>query len=117
MGMLLVEVSAPWYIYRRILMRQRRGWDDVIIEINKSRKGVIRVFIKDTPKGWWLALRILRDGVGDLYILKKVGYMDIPSKVLEIGFTKNRWSPIYEGIIDEELRKWRLAEDEQKDRI
>jgi hypothetical protein len=113
MGMLLAEVSAPWYIYRRILMRQRRGWDDVIIEINKSRKGVIRVFIKDTPKGWWVALRILHEGVGDLYILKKVGYMDIPSKVLEIGM-KDRWSPEYEGIIGEELRKWGLVEDEQE---
>jgi hypothetical protein len=111
----LVEISAPWNIYPKIYKwRKSNVLGDVILELSRSRgSGVIRVFIKDTPKGWWLALRILRDGVGNLYMLKKVGYMDIPSKVLEIGM-KDRWSPEYEGIIDEELRKWGLVEDEQK---
>jgi hypothetical protein len=112
---LLVEISVPKSIYRKFYMwKKSKVFGDVILEVSSSRgSGVTRVFIKNTPKGWWLALRILREGAGDLYMLKKVGYMDIPSKVLEIGM-KDRWSPIYEGIIGEELRKWGLVEDEQE---
>jgi alpha-amylase/alpha-mannosidase (GH57 family) len=106
--MILVEVLIPKNVYTRILMQMRRGaFRDVILEMRKS-KGATRVFLKNSPKGWWAALRILREGAGKLYVLKEVSYMDIPSKVLEIGM-KERWSPEFERIIEEELRRWGLA--------
>jgi hypothetical protein len=107
---LLVEISAPRSIYWKIVKwRKSNVLGDVILELSRSRgSGVTRAFIKNTPKGWWLALRILHEGAGNLYMLKKVDYMDIPSKIMEIGM-KDRWSPEFEGIIDEELRKWGLV--------
>jgi hypothetical protein len=108
--MILVEVLIPKNVYTKILTKKRRGvFGDVILEVRRSKgANVTRVFIKNSPKGWWAALRILREGAGKLYILKEVSYMDIPSKVLEIGM-KERWSPEFERIIEEELRRWGLA--------
>lgn len=113
--MLLVEISVPKSIYWKIHKWKKGIFGDVILELSSSRgSGVTRVFIKNTPKGWWLALRILHEGAGNLYILKRVGYMDIPSKVMEICFKNKQWRPVFEGIIDEELRKWGLAGVEQE---
>ncbi|MEM1673225.1 MAG: hypothetical protein QW448_04560 [Thermofilaceae archaeon] len=63
------------------------------------------MLLEETPKGWWLALRILKEGTGRLYILKEVKYLDIPSKIMELSF-KDVWDPEYSQVIEEELRKW-----------
>jgi hypothetical protein len=108
--MILVEVLIPKNVYTRILTKKRKGvFGDVILEMRRPKgANITRVFLKNSPKGWWAALRILREGAGKLYILKEVSYMDMPSKVLEIGM-KERWSPEFERIIEEELRRWGLA--------
>jgi len=106
---ILVEVNIPKYIYQRILLRKKLGaYRGVVEDIVKSRKsGITRVFIKYCPKGWWVALKILREGSGKLYILEEVSYMDVPSRVMELSM-KRRWKPEYEEIIERELKKWGL---------
>ena len=109
--MLIVELNVPRYIYQRIYMRIRKGYRDVVKDIVKSRKsGIVRVFIEDSPRGWWVALKVLREGSGKLYVVKEVKYMDIPSKVMELSM-KRRWNPEYGQIIEEELRKWGLKNE------
>jgi len=109
--MLMVEVNVPQYIHQRIIVRASKSYKDIIKEITRSRTtGITRVFIEDCPKGWWAALKILREGSGKLYILKEIKYMDIPSKVMEISM-KRRWRPEYEKEIDEELRRWGLRNE------
>ena len=110
--MLLVEVNVPNYVYKRLLLRRKLGaYKGIVRDIVKSRKsGITRVFIEDCPKGWWVALKILREGTGKLYILKEVKYMDVPSKVMELSM-KRRWRPEYEKEIDEELRRWGLKNE------
>ena len=107
--MLLVEIRAPYYVYKRILLRKKQGaYKDIIKDLVRSRKsGITRVFIEDCPKGWWVALKILREGIGKLYMLEEIKYMDIPSRVMELSM-KRLWKPAYEGVIEEELKKWRL---------
>jgi len=109
--MLLVEINVPFYVYQRLYVRSKSSFKDVIKEIVRSRRsGLTRVFIEDCPKGWWAALKILREGTGKLYILKEVKYMDVPSKIMELSM-KRRWRPEYEKEIDEELRRWGLKNE------
>ena len=65
------------------------------------------MYIEDCPKGWWVALKILREGYGKLYVLREVKYMDIPSKLMELSMER-RWRPEYERVIEEELSRWGL---------
>ena len=110
--MILVEIRAPYYVYKKILLRKRQGtYKDIVKDLVRSRKsGVTRVFIENCPKGWWVALKILREGSGKLYILEEVSYMDVPSKVIELSM-KRRWRPKYEEIIRKELKKWGLSHE------
>ncbi len=108
---MLVEVNIPQYVHQRIIVRARKNYRDVIKEVSRSRtSGVTRVFIEDCPKGWWVALKILREGSGKLYLLREVKYMEIPSKVMEISM-KRRWKPEYEEIIKKELDEWGLSHE------
>ncbi|MEM4562963.1 MAG: hypothetical protein QXI55_03485 [Thermofilum sp.] len=104
--MLLVEVLLPKYVHRRIaskLLRQHREVVKSVIRHTKTRTAY--VLLEETPKGWWLALRILKEGAGRLYILREVKYLDIPSKIMELSF-KDAWDPEYSQVIEEELKKW-----------
>jgi len=105
--MLMVEISIPRYVHKKLRKNIRRAYNDIVKEVVRSRSSVTRVFIEDCPKGWWLALQILREGSGRLYLMKEVKYIDIPSKVMELSM-KHEWSPEYENEIEEELRKWGL---------
>jgi hypothetical protein len=108
--MLLAEVMVPQNGYRNILSLTN-NYKNVVVSAERSRKtGITRVFIKNTPEGWWLALRIISMGAGKLYILKEISIMDIPSKILELGFKEKKWKPEFKDIIDGELRRWRLKE-------
>lgn len=109
--MLLVEVSVPLYVHTRILKASKQTYSDVVKEVTRSRaNGLTRVFIEDCPKGWWVALKILREGSGKLYVLREVKYMDIPSKVMELSM-KRRWRPEYGEIIERELKEWGLKHE------
>ena len=109
--MLLVEVNVPQYVHKRIITASKQTYRDVIKEITRSKtSGITRVFVEDCPRGWWVALKILREGTGKLYILKEVKYMDVPSKVMELSM-KRRWRPEYEKEIDKELRRWGLKNE------
>ncbi|MCC6057265.1 MAG: hypothetical protein LM583_11360 [Desulfurococcaceae archaeon] len=111
MSMLLISINLPNYVYRklRILMKSNE-YKDVIKDMVKSRKtGSIIILIENSPKGWWLALKILREGSGKLYMIKEVTYMDIPSKVMELSMDAE-WKSGYDKIIKEELRRWGLMQ-------
>ncbi len=109
--MLLIEVLVPQYVHNRIVALSKQTYKDVVKEVTRSRtSGVTRVFIEDCPKGWWVALKILREGSGKLYLLREVKYMDIPSKVMELSM-KRRWRPEYGEEIEEELRRWGLKHE------
>lgn len=111
---MLVELNVPKYVYMRLFGRKRKvsPYKDVIKEITRSKStGATRVFIEDSPKGWWVAVKIFREGgFGKLYVLREVKYLDIPSKVMELSMERN-WKPEYEEIIEEELRKWGLRNE------
>jgi len=110
--MLLVEVSIPAYTYKRLLRRSKKGsFKDVVVDVTRSRRSnTVKVIIRDVPKGWWVALRILREGTGKLYMLKEVSYLDIPSKVLKLSMDIE-WKQEYEKVIDEELKRWGLRHE------
>jgi len=110
--MLLVEVSLPTYVYRKIFRSSKEGrLKDVVVDITKSRKSnMVMVLIKDVPKGWWAALKILREGTGKLYMLKEVSYLDIPSKVLKLSMISG-WKSEYEEIVNKELKRWGLKNE------
>jgi len=95
--------------YKRIL-RLWKIHKDTIEDIVKKRESKTIIFLKDTPKGWWLAVRLMRECSGKLYILKEVGYMDIPSKLMELSFER-RWRLEYESIVERELKNWGLKDD------
>jgi hypothetical protein len=106
--MLLVEVNIPLYLHRKIYSKKVGDLKDVILDVTRSRGfNITRVFVKETPKGWWVALRILREGSGKLYMLREINYMDIPSKLLKLSMNVD-WKPEYEKIMNEELKKWGL---------
>lgn len=108
--MLLVELNIPQYVYQRIA-KARKNYKDVIKEITRSKSsGLTRVFIKDCPRGWWVALKILREGSGKLYLLREFKYMDMPSKIMELSM-EGYWKPEYEKVIEEELRRWGLKHE------
>jgi len=107
-NMLLVEMNVPRYMYMQIVALAKGNYRDVIREVTKSKStGFTRVFIEDSPKGWWVALKILRKGSGRLYLLREVKYMDIPSKLMELSM-ELYWKPEYEKVIEEELKRWGL---------
>ena len=109
--MLMVEVKVPTYVHQRIFMRVKKNYTDVTAEITRVKgKNNTRLIIDETPKGWWLALRILREGQGKLYHLKEIQYMEIPSKLMELSF-KNRWDDSWEELIRKELKKWGLSHE------
>jgi len=109
--MLLVEVLVPRYQHKHIVAMSKQLYKDVIKEVTRSRAThITRAFIEDSPKGWWVALKILREALGRLYILKEVKYLDIPSKVMELSMS-HLWDLKYEEIIEEELRKWGLKNE------
>jgi hypothetical protein len=86
-------------------------YKDIIKDVVKSRKsGTIIILIENSPKGWWLVLKILREGTGKLYTIKEVAYMDIPSKVMELSMDAE-WKPEYDNIIKEELKRWGLTHE------
>ncbi len=63
--LLMVELNIPRYVHIRINEASKRTYKDVIKEVSRSRKsGITRVFIEDCPRGWWVALKILREGTG-----------------------------------------------------
>ena len=95
--------------YTRIL-ELRKNHKDAIEDVIKKKGGRTTIFLKDTPKGWWLAVRLVRECSGKLYILKEVGYMDIPSKLMELSFER-RWRLEYESIVERELKNWGLKDD------
>ena len=82
----------------------RRNHKDAINDIIKRSDKMI-IFLKNTPKGWWLAIKFMREFSGKLYILNQVGYMDIPSRLMELSFEK-RWKIEYEKEIEDVLKKW-----------
>jgi len=109
--MLLVEITVPQYVHNRIVVLSKRTYRDVVKEVTRSKaSGITRVFIEDCPRGWWLALKILREGTGKLYVLREVKYMDVPSKVMELSM-KHKWKPEYEKEIEEELKRWGLRNE------
>jgi hypothetical protein len=108
--MLMVELYVPRYEWKRIIDLIKKSYKDVVIEMTKARaSGIIRIFIKDCPKGWWLAMKLSWRGLGKIYMLKRVDYIDIPSVIIELS-KKRIWKPEYEDIIEKELRKWGLKE-------
>ena len=108
--MIMVELEVPFYVYARLWKRLKRH-SDVVKEISRSGSThTTRIFIEDSPRGWWLALKILREGVGKLYILREVKYLEIPSKLMELS-TKRKWELEYEKIIAEELARWGLKNE------
>ena len=108
--LILVKIKAPYYVYRKILSQRRQGTYKGIIKDLIKKSDVIWVFIKNCPKGWWVALRILRESPGKLYILKEVNYMDVPSKVIELS-AEYEWKPEYEEMIKKELEGWGLSHE------
>jgi len=112
MSMLLVLINLPNYVYRRLrILMKSDEYKDIIKDVVKSRKsGTIIILIENSPKGWWLVLKILREGTGKLYTIKEVAYMDIPSKVMELSMDAE-WKPEYDNIIKEELKRWGLTHE------
>jgi len=110
--MLLILINLPNYVYRRLrALMKSKEYKDTIKDIVKSRKsGVVIIFIENSPKGWWLVLKILREGIGRLYTIKEVTYMDIPSRVVELSM-EAKWKPEYDNIIKEELKRWGLTHE------
>jgi len=109
--MLLVEMNIPYFVHNRIVTMSKQSYRDVVKEITRSKSsGLTRVFIEDCPKGWWVALKMLREGSGKLYLLREVKYMDIPSKLMELSM-KRYWEPEYEKVIEEELKRWGLKHE------
>lgn len=104
--MLLIEVPLPRYVYRRLIASKQ--YQDVIKNIVRHvRSGTTFVLLEDSPKGWWAALKILREGAGKLYIAREIKYLDVPSRIMDLSF-KKRWRPQYSQVIEEELKKWGL---------
>lgn len=109
--LLLVEVTLPGYAHKRLYSKVRRLYKDTLQNfVRDGRKNTTYVFLKDSPKGWWVALSILREGAGKLYMVKEVKYMDIPSMIMELSF-KEEWSSQYEQVIEEQLEKWGLKNE------
>jgi hypothetical protein len=105
--MLLLELQVPPYVYKKILEKTKKYYNDVVKDVVKSKKTrTARIFIENTPRGWWVALTLLREGPGTIYILKSVSIIDIPSKILELS--RENWNNEFEKIIREELKKWGL---------
>jgi len=109
--MLLVEMNVPRFVHEQIVTMSKQDYRDVVIEVTRSKaSGLTRVFIKDSSKGWWVALKILQKGSGKLYLLREVKYMDIPSKLMELSMERY-WRSEYEKVIEEELRRWGLKHE------
>jgi len=82
------------YIYR-----------DTITDVIRSRvTNTTRVIIKETPKGWWLALRIKMKGPSRLYRLVEVKELDLPSALLKASL-KRRWTPSLEREVSKALKE------------
>ena len=103
--MLMVELKEiPRYIHLQIKYRQRKH-EDIIVDVLRSRKtDTTRIFIEDTPKGWWLALRIMMKGPSRLYRLVEVKELDLPSVLLKASL-KRRWTPELEREVSKALRE------------
>jgi len=109
--MLLVEMNVPHFVHNQIVALCKRTYKDVVKEVTRSKSSwLTRVFIEDSPRGWWVALKILQKGSGRLYLLREVKYMDIPSKLMELSM-ELYWKPEYEKVIEEELRRWGLKHE------
>ena len=104
--MMLVELAGiPMHVHRQI-RKQLQRHVDVTIDVLRSRKNrVTRVFLKETPKGWWLALRIMTKGPSKLYRLVEISEVDVPSALLEASL-KNRWTPELERRVAKALEEW-----------
>ena len=101
--MISIEKDLITSEHKRLLDLRKRH--DVIEDIIRKRGGRTLIFLKNTPKGWWFAVKFMREFSGKLYILNQVGYMDIPSRLMELSFQK-RWKPEYEKEIETVLETW-----------
>lgn len=109
--MLLVEMSLPRYVHNQLASRARRWYKDAVKNLVRDIKSSTTfVFLEESPRGWWVALRILREGTGKLYMVREIKYMDVPSKIMELSF-EEKWDPKYNHIIEEELNRWGLKNE------
>lgn len=99
----------PDYVFARISKTLRKLKESgTIKEVTKSRaSGLTRVFIEESPMGWWVALKLINMGTGKLYVVREVGYLDVPSVVMELA-RKPTWKPEYAEVIERELKAWGL---------
>lgn len=102
---MLVELEGiPRYIHKQIRNMEYKH-KNTIIDVSRSRStNTTRVFIKETPKGWWLALRIKMKGPSKLFRLVEVKELDLPSVLLKASL-RRRWTPRLEGEVSKALRK------------
>ena len=101
----------PDYVFARIskMLRKLKG-SGTIKEVTKSRSaGLTRIFIEESPLGWWIALKLINMGTGKLYVVREVGYLDVPSVVMELAM-KPAWKPEYAEVIEKELKAWGLKQ-------
>jgi len=102
---IMIELTLPLLEHRRLFANMKMYYRDVVIEISRSKSiGVTRIFLEDTPKGWWLATRLLRKYPGKLYKLQETKYIDIPSKIMELS--RKRWNPKMNEEIERALKEW-----------
>jgi len=102
---LLVELKgAPRHIHKRI-RNMKYTYKDTIIDVIKSRAtNTTRVIIKETPKGWWLALRVKMKAPSRLYRLVEMKELDLPSILLKASL-KRRWTLTLERNVSKALKE------------
>jgi len=112
--MLLIELKElPLYVHKQILRlyyikNKKTGqyiYRDVLKEISRNgRTAITRVFIEGSPKGWWLALRIMMKGPSRLYRLVEVKELDLPSVLLKASL-EEEWNLNLEREVEKALRE------------
>jgi hypothetical protein len=107
--MLVIEAKLPHREHKKLRdLMKKKGFKKILKGVIKSPKaGITTIFIENSPKGLWLALRILHRGNGKLYLLKEINPMDIPSRIIELSL-ESEWRANYSKIIKEELEKWEV---------
>lgn len=115
--MILVKLEGiPRYVHFQIRdiqeadehREKRQGIPADIVDILRSRRGTTYVFIRETPKGWWLALRIKMKGPSRLYRLVEVKELDLPSALLKASL-RRKWASSLEKEVSKALRKGGLV--------
>lgn len=89
---MMVVTTAHKKVYWKmwVLARMRKSGARVVKDIIR-KDGKVYVILDESPKGWWLALKISRMGAASkIYVAREIDILDLPPEAVQAS-KKRRW--------------------------